>query len=257
MSAILKCTRVHKTFANVCALSDVSFEVRPGEIVGVGGPNGAGKTTLLEVVTGLTSVSSGAIEFDGREITGVSPEQIYCMGLARVFQSAAVFPSLTVYENVVAGAVFKRGGRTRTGLTYRRADRDSAREAIELVGLTAKSDGVLEHLPMLDRKLVTIASAICGHPKMLLLDEPAGGLTPLETRMLKALLLELRKRGVTMLIIEHVMQFMSELVGRVMILNRGSVIFDGPFDKMTRDGQVMEVYLGDKASRRLRETVGD
>lgn len=254
MPTILKCSDVSKQFGGVRALSGVSFEVEQGEIVGIGGPNGAGKTTLLEVVTGLTPGSSGWVEFNGRRLDGVSPERVYCLGLARMFQSAAVFPSLTVFENVVAGRVFKSEGRSRFALTYRKDDLRAAREAIELVGLADRADIVVEHLPTLDRKLVTLASAIAGDPKMLLLDEPVGGLTPPEIKFLKEILLKIRERGVTMLIIEHVMSFMSEVVGRIQILDEGSIIFDGSFRDMVRDPRVMKVYLGEQAAERLRES---
>ena len=251
---ILKCVDVSKRFGGVRALTDVSFEIRPGEIVGIGGPNGAGKTTLLEVITGLSPGFSGSVEFSGQDITGRVPEQVYCLGLARMFQSAAVFPSLTVFENVIAGTVFKGEGRPRIPMSFRDIDREAARDAIELVGLTDRSDTVVEHLPILDRKLVTIASAICGKPKMLLLDEPVGGLTPPEIKLLKGVLMKLKERNVTMLIIEHVMQFMSSMVDRIMILDAGKVIFNGSFNDMVRDPEVMRVYLGEQAAKRLRDS---
>ncbi|MBU2867429.1 ABC transporter ATP-binding protein [Pacificibacter marinus] len=254
MSEILECVGVGKRFGGVHALSDVNFTVTPGEIVGIGGPNGAGKTTLLEVITGLTPGSSGRVEFAGTDITGRTPEQVFCLGLARVFQSAAVFPSLTVFENVLAGVVYKGASKPRTPLTYRESDLEATRAAIDLVGLSDKADEVVEHLPILDRKLVTIASAICGKPKMLLLDEPVGGLTPPEIELLKEVLFKLKAHGITMLIIEHVMQFMSAMVDRVMILDAGRIIFNGAFNDMIRDVEVMRVYLGEQAAARLRES---
>ena len=251
---ILKCVDVSKRFGGVQALTDVSFAIEPGEIVGIGGPNGAGKTTLLEVITGLSPGFTGTVEFMGQNITGRAPEQVYCLGLARMFQSAAVFPSLTVFENVIAGTVFKGEGKPRIPLNFRSSDQQSAHEAIELVGLADRADTVVEHLPILDRKLVTIASAICGKPEMLLLDEPVGGLTPPEIKQLSNVLAKLKAQGVTMLIIEHVMQFMSSMVDRIMILDGGKVIFNGLFSDMVRDKEVMRVYLGEQAAERLRTT---
>ncbi|MDC0115949.1 ATP-binding cassette domain-containing protein [Octadecabacter sp.] len=251
---ILKCVDVSKRFGGVQALTDVSFEIQPGEIVGIGGPNGAGKTTLLEVITGLSPGFTGTVEFAGQNITGRAPEQVYCLGLARMFQSAAVFPSLTVFENVIAGTVFKGAGRPRIPAKYRSSDIEGAHEAIEQVGMTDRTDMVVENLPILDRKLVTIASAICGKPKMLLLDEPVGGLTPPEIEQLKEVLMKLKARGVTMLIIEHVMQFMSAMVDRIMILDGGKTIFNGSFNDMIRDPEVMRVYLGEQAAARLKES---
>ena len=251
---ILKCVDVSKRFGGVQALTNVSFEIQPGEIVGIGGPNGAGKTTLLEVITGLSPGFTGTVEFLDQNITGRTPEQVYCLGLARMFQSAAVFPSLTVYENVIAGTVFKGEGKPRIPISFRASDRQTAQEAIELVGLTDRSETVVEHLPILDRKLVTIASAICGKPEMLLLDEPVGGLTPPEIKLLKSVLTKLKERGVTMLIIEHVMQFMSSMVDRIMILDGGKLIFNGLFSDMVRDREVMRVYLGEQAAEKLRNS---
>lgn len=251
---ILKCAGVSKRFGGVQALTDVSFGIEPGEIVGIGGPNGAGKTTLLEVITGLSPGFTGSVEFSGQNITGRAPEQVYCMGLARMFQSAAVFPSLTVFENVIAGIVFKGAGQPRIPIKFRASDREAAFEAIDLVGLSDRSETVVEHLPILDRKLVTIASAICGKPQMLLLDEPVGGLTPPEIELLKDVLIKLKERGVTMLIIEHVMQFMASMVDRIMILDGGRIIFNGSFGDMVRDPEVMRVYLGEQAAERLRQS---
>ena len=251
---ILKCVDVSKRFGGVQALTNVSFEIQSGEIVGIGGPNGAGKTTLLEVITGLSPGFTGTVEFLDQNITGRTPEQVYCLGLARMFQSAAVFPSLTVYENVIAGTVFKGEGKPRIPMSFRASDIETARDAVELVGLTDRSETVVEHLPILDRKLVTIASAICGKPEMLLLDEPVGGLTPPEIKLLKSVLIKLKERGVTMLIIEHVMQFMSSMVDRIMILDGGKLIFNGLFADMVRDREVMRVYLGEQAAEKLRQS---
>jgi branched-chain amino acid transport system ATP-binding protein len=241
---LLDCRGVSKSFGGMWALRDVNLSIGAGEIVGLGGPNGAGKTTLLEVISGVDRADSGSIEFEGQSITSLRAHEIYGLGLARVFQSAAVFPTLTVFENVIAGVVFKNNRQAGLPLRFDDDARARAAQAIELVGLQEKGSQPLKQLSVLDRKLTTIASAIAGRPRLLLLDEPVGGLNPKETDAVAGLLHDLREQGVTLLVIEHVMRFMAMVASRIVILHHGRNLFTGSFEEMQSNAVVRDVYLG-------------
>jgi branched-chain amino acid transport system ATP-binding protein len=252
--ALLDCRSVTKSFGGTSALKGVDLSIDRGEIVGIGGPNGAGKTTLLEIISGVDSADSGFVEFDGQSVVALRAHEIYRLGLARVFQSAAVFSTLSVFENVVAGVVFKKKQTLGFPLGFDHDSRTRALQAIELVGLKDKLDIPLERLPVLDRKLTTIASAIAGGPQLLLLDEPVGGLNPKEADSIATLLHVLRAQGMTLLVIEHVMRFMAAVVSRIVILHHGENIFAGSFEDVLSSAIVREIYLGSQSRRQLEKT---
>jgi len=248
---LLSCRGVSKYFGAMAAVKDLSFDLREGEIFGIGGPNGAGKTTLFEVISGLSPADRGEVVFDGRDITAWAPEAICHAGLARVFQSNAAFDSLTVAQNVVIGSVY---GHTRLPLVPLRIDRaayERVQAALELVGLIDKAGQRADRLPVIDRKLLMFASAIASEPKLLMLDEPVGGLNPHEIERIQRLVRDLAGRGTTIILIEHVMRFMVQLAERVMIMHHGEKIFEGPAAQLPRDPTVASVYLGERAARRL------
>ena len=166
----------------MAAVNDLSFDVQSGEIFGISGPNGAGKTTLFEVISGLDPADEGSILFNGEDITRRLPQKICQSGLARVFQSNACFDSLTVRENIAVGAVYGSATGPVVPLRLRSKTRERIEEILDEVGLSDKGDEIASNLPVLDRKRLMFASALSSEPKLLLLDEPVGGLNPLEPR---------------------------------------------------------------------------
>lgn len=237
----------------MAAVDDLSFDVRPGEILGIGGPNGAGKTTLFDVISGLTPANAGRIAFGGRDITRRSADRICHHGVARTFQLNAAYDTLTVRENVVCASYYGHRNVLFPKLRFDRAAKQRASEAIELVGLQDYSDTAARDLPVLQRKLLMMASAIASKPKLLLLDEPVGGLNLHEIDDVMELIRVLRKeQALTIVLIEHVMRFLVALADRVMIMHHGQKIYEGSASGLAGDKTVVEVYLGEGVAHRLR-----
>jgi branched-chain amino acid transport system ATP-binding protein len=242
---------VTKQFGALTAVNKMSFTLMPGEVLGIGGPNGAGKTTLFEAISGLNPATSGEIIFQGRNITGLPPEALCHAGIARTFQLNAGFDSLTVRGNVEIAAYFGRQNRLIPGL---RIGRDVARhvdEALAAVGLTGKDDEIVGRLPVLDRKLLMLAGALASNPSLLLMDEPVGGLNPREIDHVMTVVRNIAARGITIILIEHVMRFLVQLSSRVLIMHHGEKIYEGRPQGLIEDRNVVDVYLGVGASQRL------
>jgi branched-chain amino acid transport system ATP-binding protein len=248
---LLVCERVTKLFGSLAAVKDLSFAARRGEILGIGGPNGAGKTTLFDVLSGLSAASAGRVLLEGQDIIRAAPEAICHAGIARTFQLNACFDSLTVRENVQVGAVFGRAGQGLPGLRPSPGAEAATDEALALVGLAAKGAMVAGSLPVLDRKLLMLAGAMATRPKLLLMDEPVGGLSHAETDLMMAAVRRIKAQGVTIILIEHVMRFLVALSDRVMILHHGERIYEGAPSGLVEDRTVVDVYLGEGASARL------
>jgi branched-chain amino acid transport system ATP-binding protein len=248
---LLSCKGVSKHFGALAAVNNLSFDVMPGEVLGIGGPNGAGKTTLFEVISGLNPASAGKVVFDGQDITGFSPEAVCHAGIARTFQLNAAFDSMSVRDNVLVAAYFGRDNRPYPGLRIGADIETHARESIALVGLQGKEAMVAGELPVLDRKLLMLAGAIATRPKLLLMDEPVGGLNPREIDHMMEAVRRIVSGGVTVILIEHVMRFLVQLSTRVMIMHHGEKIYEGPPQGLTKDRTVIDVYLGEGASQRL------
>jgi branched-chain amino acid transport system ATP-binding protein len=249
---LLSCRGVSKHFGALAAVNNLSFDLMPGEVLGIGGPNGAGKTTLFEVISGLSLASAGEILFEGRSLRGLAPEKICHAGIARTFQLNAGFDTLSVRENVLAAAYFGRRNRVLPGLRLDRASRMRAEEALAFVGLRDKAEQVTGKLPVLDRKLLMLAGALATQPKLLLMDEPVGGLNPHEIDRVMEIVQALRERGVTVIVIEHVMRFLLQLSSRVLVMHHGEKIYEGAPEGLARDATVVDVYLGSGASGRLQ-----
>jgi len=240
---VLECRGVVKRFGALAAVNGVDFAVRRGEVVGVGGPNGAGKTTFFDLITGLTPVTEGSIQFLGREITGTAPYKLCHSGMARTFQLNSGFDDMSVFENVLAAQVFGRKSAGGWALT-KRADKEAADQLLTEFGLEDIRDEKVAGVPILARKKLMVATALVNRPDILLLDEPVGGLTPPEIDEFIELMLSLKSSGMTIIFIEHVMRFLTAIADRAMMMHQGKVIYDATPKGLASDKTVSEVYLG-------------
>lgn len=250
---LLSCRGISKYFGAMAAVKDLSFDAAKGEVLGIGGPNGAGKTTLFELISGLNPPDTGEIFLEGVRIDQLPAHSICHLGIARVFQSNAAFDTLTARQNVLVAAAYGVAARGLPPLWFDRAARERADAALDLVGFRRSPEAVVRNLPVLDRKLLMIASGIVTRPKLLLMDEPVGGLNPEEIELLMELVRRLIGEGITIMLIEHVMRFLVQLSSRVIIMHHGEKIYEGPPAGLARDETVKRVYLGETMSRRIAE----
>jgi branched-chain amino acid transport system ATP-binding protein len=226
-----------KYFGGLSANEDVSFVVDRGEIVGLIGPNGAGKTTLFNCLAGFYAPTAGAIEFDGETFAALSPERAARMGIARTFQIVRTFASMTARDNVMVGAMIRN---------KRVADaRALAMETLSFVGLAPRASATAGTMTVAEQRRLEIARALATGPKLLLLDEVMAGLNPTEVREAVNLVLRIRDRDIACVIVEHVMEAIMPIAHRIVVLDAGRKIADGPPDVIARDPAVLAAYLGD------------
>lgn len=237
MTPILQVRDLSKRFGKVVTAEDVTFSVAQGSALGIVGPNGAGKSTLLSLITGVLKSDAGSIEFDGRDITGLSAADRTKAGIARTFQIPRPFVDMSVFENVYVGATFGGGQHGQQGY-------DAAARALEVTGLAHLAERPAGQLRLLDRKRLELARALATNPSLILLDEIAGGLTEKELPPLVELIRGLRESGVTVVWIEHIVHALTAVVDELMCLAFGRVLAIGVPVEVMRSPEVIEVYLG-------------
>jgi branched-chain amino acid transport system ATP-binding protein len=236
--ALLSISHVSKSFGSLAAVDDVSCEIQENEIFGIAGPNGAGKTTLFNLTTGIPyHADAGVIEFNGQRIEKMAPHAIAHLGIARTFQHEAAFDTLTTAQNVRMGAVFGRGREPASEATDR---------TLELLGLLDERDRPAAKLPLYAKKRLMFASALATGPRLLMLDEPAGGLNHVELDELHRLILQVRDMGIAVIMIEHVLPVLFGVSDRVLIMDQGRVLAEGTPTDVARDDRVIEAYLGQR-----------
>jgi ABC-type branched-subunit amino acid transport system ATPase component len=242
--ALLELVDVEKRFGGLPAVARVSLSVDEGEIVALVGPNGAGKSTLLRTVSGLETPTAGTIRFCGRDISRLPTHRARHAGIAMVLQTPRVFAGMTVRENVALGALFGSAGRRVTEAEAL----DRAAEALSFVGLSRRGDDAVGTLNLHQQRFLELARALAGRPRLLLLDEVMAGLNDTELHASIEIVRTARDElGVTVIWVEHVMKAVMRLAERVVVLNFGAVLVDGPPDVAMRDPQVVAAYLGTRS----------
>jgi ABC-type branched-subunit amino acid transport system ATPase component len=234
MSSLLRAEGVRKSYGGVRALDACDMDVDEGSVAGLIGPNGSGKTTLFNVITGYAKADAGQVYLGDRKITNTAPDKVFGFGIGRTFQLTRIFPSLTVLENMLVASRHARA-----------ADRKRAMDQLEFVGIAGHHAELAGTLSYGQRKLLELAYVLVADPAVILLDEPAGGVNPSLVNHIADRIRELNAAGKTFLIVEHNMEFVMGLCGRVTVLDSGAVVASGPPGIIRTDRRVLNAYLGE------------
>jgi branched-chain amino acid transport system ATP-binding protein len=253
-AALLSVRDLSVQFGGLIAVGGVTFDIHDDEIISLIGPNGAGKTTTVNAITGFVRPTAGSVYFAGQEIVGRRPEQVAAAGLVRTFQNAAMFSSMTVAENLAAGRfVTQRTGVWQTlfrSPAFTREERDiheRADDLVDLLGLGARRNATARDLPYGEQRVLGLGIALMAQPKLLVLDEPAAGLSPDEARTMGRLIRTIHGRGTTVLLIEHNMSLVMSISDRVIVLKQGRKLAEGTPEVVRKHPEVVEAYLGAEA----------
>jgi len=237
--SLLEVRGLTRRFGGLRAVAGLDFSVNPGEILGLIGPNGAGKTTVFNLVTGFVRPTAGEIRFEGRSLVGLRPHAVTARGVARTFQVVKPFPGLTVLENATLAA-FPRHAR-------RRDAEARAAEVLERMGLAPKARVLASQLTLMEQKRLEMARALATEPRLLLLDEPMGGLNASEVDVASEIVSHLRATGLTVVLVEHVMKAIMRISDRVVVVHHGEKIAEGPPAQVVQDAGVISAYFGKRA----------
>ena len=251
MTPALEIVSLSRRFGGLLAIDDVSFSIARGGLSALIGPNGAGKTTLFNAITNIFPPTSGEVRFMGQSLAGIAGDKLARLGLVRTFQTARVFPGMTVLENALAGACLRARSnavaqmlRLPSARAEERKLREQASALLDLIGLSAFRDAAATDLPMGAQKNLEVVRALMADPAMLLLDEPAAGLNDSETADLAALLTAIRDCGVTLMVVEHNMSLVMGIADQVVVLDAGRLVAAGAPADIQRDARVIEAYVG-------------
>ena len=235
--ALLEVTGITKRFGGLCAVNDLNLSLDKGQILGLIGPNGAGKTTAFNMISGFYKPDEGDITFEGKNITGLRPDQICKLGLTRTFQVVKPFPQLSVRDNVMVGAYNRTNDK--------KVARQKAEQIIEFLGMQEMEGMIASSLSVAYRKRLEVAKALATDPKIILLDEAMAGLRPIETDHMIDLVRQVSNQGVALLLVEHVMRVIMSLAERIVVIHHGEKIAEGKPQEIVHDKEVIDAYLGE------------
>lgn len=249
---MLEVSGITQVFGGVIALEDVSFVAAKGDITGVIGPNGAGKTTLFNIVSGIYRQTSGAVHLEGKQVTGLAPERLACLGMVRTFQNIELFGAMTVMENVMVGMHTKSSSGILAcsllmpwSIAEERRIRKEAMKWLDFTGITELADVIAGNLPFGKGRLLEIARALAVEPRIILMDEPAAGLNSQETLALARLIQRIRTMGITVVLVEHDMELVMDICDRIVVLNLGKKLAEGTPREIQENPEVIAAYLGE------------